>query len=362
MHKHDQIYRDLLNRTGGSIIKLAKVADSSPDPVERAVARGAILDGGKGSGNFGHKGRPGQRGGSGAGGGSGAASGSQSSPTGTGSAERSLNKSSLRSSMSAQSKVCFQKAKQYPEGSHEREIYEQFGKTMSEPLQGRPTPEESKKMTEKFLSNVSSQLKPYAVDRYKRDLANEPKITNDLCDISEDLGTGMFGLGFRLKKASDSSDGGCRIADKIQENMDKAKKSGHPITYEQATEQLSDMVRYTQACTPENLVRNFKKTDAALKAKGYKPVKVKNTWETFSVENPYRGVNCVYETPDGTKFELQFHTAESLVGKEVQHGWYEEQRSPRTPEPRKIELGKRMYSNMASMTAPNGIGDIKNFP
>ncbi len=86
MHKHDKILSDILDRTGGSVIALARVADSAPDPLERAVARGAILDGsaikntvggadkriqtgynvdgGPGSGNHGHAGNPGHRGGS----------------------------------------------------------------------------------------------------------------------------------------------------------------------------------------------------------------------------------------------------------------------------------------------------------
>lgn len=69
MHKHDQILCRILERTGDSVIALARVADSSPDPLERTIARGALVDGGPGSGNFGHKGRPGQIGGSGGGGG-----------------------------------------------------------------------------------------------------------------------------------------------------------------------------------------------------------------------------------------------------------------------------------------------------
>lgn len=64
MHKHDRILADLLKRTGGNVFEMARVADSSPDPLERSIARGALVDGGPGSGNFGHAGRAGKRGGS----------------------------------------------------------------------------------------------------------------------------------------------------------------------------------------------------------------------------------------------------------------------------------------------------------
>ena len=161
----------------------------------------------------------------------------------------------------------------------------------------------------------------------------------------------------RVQGRTDSSDGGCRIADKIAGDM---KSDG--LTYQQAVDSIGDIVRYTMACTPENLVDNFLKTKTALEGRGYETVKVKNTWETYSEQRPYRGVNCNFKTGDGTTFEIQFHTAESLVGKEVQHGWYEEQRSPRTPESKKAELSARMYENMSGMEAPREVGRIGNYP
>jgi len=258
--------------------------------------------------------------------------------------------------------MCKEKAKQWPAGSEEREIYERYEGIMSKPQAGRPTEAESKALTKKFLGNISSKLKPYAVEKYKKDLANEPKITNDLCDIADDLGTEMFGLEYRLKKASDSSDGGCRVADKIAETMSERRADGTYPTYEEAADNLSDLVRYTQACTTDNLVEHFEKTQKALEAKGYKTVKVKNTWDSYSIKKAYRGVNCVFESPTGTRFELQFHTPESLVGKEVQHPQYEEQRKPETAQKRKDELGNIMYNNMSGLKRPRNIERIKNFP
>lgn len=267
------------------------------------------------------------------------------------------NRKALEESNRREAQACLRKAQQWPAGSQERHMYEMYADIFSKPMATRPTPEESKALTQKFLGNISTKLKPAAVERYKSDLANEPQITSDLCDIADEIGTGMYGLGFRLKKASDSSDGGCRIADKIAEDMEDKKCS-----YEKAVAGLSDMVRYTQACTLDNMVDNFHATDAALRKKGYEPVKIKNSWNSYSVERPYRGVNCVYRSPSGTLFELQFHTAESLAGKEVQHGQYEEQRKPETPLARKQELGRIMYKNMSSLTAPRGIENIKQYP
>lgn len=275
---------------------------------------------------------------------------------GAGAKERDKNIQDLDKSMKEAAEMCKRAARDKRESEVARAAYENFAKVLSEPQQGAPTPEESKKLTEKFLSNISKKLKPYAVKKYQRDLANEPAITKDICEIADSIGARMFGLGFRLKKASDSSDGGCRIDEKIQDDM----KDG--LTYEQATDKLSDLVRYTQACTPGNLVSNFKKTVAELERKGYKPVKIKNSWKSFNIENAYRGINCVFESPTGTKFELQFHTPESFATKEVNHGEYEEQRSPNTKKERKDELGRIMYNRAKKMQVPKDIEQIENYP
>lgn len=63
MHKHDIVMRKVLD-SSKSILDVMRIADSSPDPMERMVARGILADGGPGSGNHGHGGRPGQVGGS----------------------------------------------------------------------------------------------------------------------------------------------------------------------------------------------------------------------------------------------------------------------------------------------------------
>lgn len=275
--------------------------------------------------------------------------------------EARKNKKMLQTSNMEMADTCFERAKEWPEGSDERKIYDRYAESLSHSQPKRPTEEESKTMTQEYMKNISKSLKPYAIARYKKDLENEPQITKDICDIADELGTEMFGLDYRLKKASDNDKGVCRIDEKIRQDMKDATDNHEELTYEQAVDNLGDLVRYTQACTPENLQKNASKTLKALEAKGYKIVKVKNTWETFNQKNPYRGVNCSVVSPTGTKFELQFHTAESLVCKEVQHGWYEEARTESTSEERKNELNKRMYENATSMKKPENIGKLKSY-
>ena len=251
---------------------------------------------------------------------------------------------------------CRQEAEKLPEGSDSRKEYENFAVILQSPLPGRPTEEESKAFSEQYLSNISSQLQEDAVNYYRRCVATEPSITADLFEIAEHIGTEMFGVEFRLKSAGETSGGVCRIADKITEYYDTAAAAGAPITYREAAEMVTDIIRYTQLGTPDTLVYNYLYTKTLLEAKGYKFIKVKNTWQTYTVKAPYRGVNVKVQSPyDGIIFELQFHTAESLVVKMAEHVTYEVVRDPRTPVEEKAKLQKKSYELYDRLTEPEAV-------
>jgi hypothetical protein len=69
-------------------------------------------------------------------------------------------------------------------------------------------------------------------------------------------------------------------------------------------------------------------------------------------------VNTQIEAPSGIVFELQFHTAESLVTKSIAHGMYEITRDPRIPETEKVDLLKQSYELYDRLTVPDGISEI----
>lgn len=288
-----------------------------------------IADGGKGSGNFGHKGRPGQRGGSGSG--------------GAGGSKMVTPKKSAAVLAERQNRLMAEAKEVKRDG------------IMSST---KPSPAETKAMQAKFLGNVSDKLKPYAKKMYEKAVKTEPKITSDICDIVNHVGATTFGLGFRLKKASDAADGRCRIEDKIQEIIQDYADNGKKISYEEATDQINDIVRYTVGSTADNLVDDFESVKAELEAKGYKCKEIKNKWDTYNEKKQYRGVNTTFESPEGVQFELQFHTAESLDCKENQHAQYEEWRNPDVTPERKAELGSIMYENAKSLTRPKNVERI----
>ena len=203
------------------------VADQSCSFSEKQTAR-AILndpsafdrflesDGGKGSGNFGHKGRPGQRGGSGAGGG-----GSK--------APKGLSFEQQKARWGAMS------PKQYSE----------------------------MKLAE-FPDGVNPEVRAV----FEKAAKSEPAITDAMQRHAQACGAEMDGLEFRMKD-------GDSFMRKVRKD---AQEHGHQGQLK-AAGKLYDAVRYTQVSDEKNLVANAKKTLTNLKAEGYNVVGVKNTWK-----------------------------------------------------------------------------------
>ena len=126
----------------------------------------------------------------------------------------------------------------------------------------------------------------------------------------------------------------------------------------EAAASMKDVNRYTMKLGEDNFASGYEKTMKTLESQGYEVVRVKNTLANPNA--PYRGVNTNIKSPDGSIWELQFHTAKSLEVKEVNHKLYETQRLDKTPAAKKAELGATMAQNAASIPTPKNIEKIVN--
>lgn len=182
---------------------------------------------------------------------------------------------------------------------------------------------------------------------------NEPQITADLQDIisktsgniNYDVGNGKTALDFR-KKGFDSLE--------RKMNSDLKEKSLDDImngTY--------DIVRYTDLVESDKFVDDYYKIMDELTKKGYKVQRVKNTFNDDT--KSYKGVNTVVESPTGYKFELQYHTPESMKVKEINHKLYEKERLDTTSKEEKIRLGNEMIENSRKLKPIPKIDKINNF-
>lgn len=182
----------------------------------------------------------------------------------------------------------------------------------------------------------------------------ETGITKDLQEIigstngtiAYDVGNGKTALDFRLK-------GGGSLKRKITSDFVTG------VDLDDIEKSIYDNVRYTDLVDKDLLVDDYVKIQKQLEDKGYKIVRVKNTFD--NPNSAYRGLNTVVEDPNGYKFELQFHTPESIEIKEKVHVLYEQFRLDSTSTAEKIRLNNEMLKISQSLPDIKNASAIKNY-
>ena len=208
----------------------------------------------------------------------------------------------------------------WKDGSPDKKNYK--GYDLVEPKNPYPKPEDYKTPGE---MPTDEEISAAAAQREKL-VAVEKEITATIIDASDKHGGIMIGLAYRFKSVK-------AMAGKI--NRERGDR-----TAQQAAEEMSDVIRYTTTFTPENYVAGAKATIDDLQAAGYQ-LTVKNYWKSG---DPYQGINIAAVHPDGTRFELQFHTPQSAVEKEKIHKDYEEYRTELDPDKR-----RKIYDRMVRL-------------
>lgn len=117
-------------------------------------------------------------------------------------------------------------------------------------------------------------------------------------------------------------------ADRIKEKLWDKTENRVGLTVADAAGQVKDAIRYTFRFEANVYVRGYAEVKERLESAGCRMTYGRNDWLT----NPeYKGVNTRWVAPDGGRFELQFHTPESLDAKENRtHRAYRPLRSPGT--------------------------------
>ncbi|MBO5069462.1 MAG: minor capsid protein [Roseburia sp.] len=175
---------------------------------------------------------------------------------------------------------------------------------------------------------------------YDKALRAELEISKTVKSIADMHEMDMAGFEYRLK-GKDS------FLRKIRSNYDPAGN-----VYE-----VKDIIRFTYTADPQYLAEKTLKCIDAYAEKGYNTIEVKNYW--LNRRNPYNGINTVLKTPDGQKFELQYHTPESYSVKDSMHADYEKWRvlDPASEEAKAMR--KKMFEQSQGMQVPEGIERVK---
>ena len=177
----------------------------------------------------------------------------------------------------------------------------------------------------------------------------EEKITEDIRAVErENIGGGWLeGLDHRLK-------GDERVKEKIAEKVEHEPGK----TVATAARQVSDAIRYTFCFDPTSYSDGYRDVARRLEVREYRMIYSKNHW----ADDPeYKGINTRWVTPEGQRFELQFHTAESFHAKEdVTHGPYERLRNALTSDEERRELRSYQREVCSWIAVPEGVEAISD--
>ena len=145
-----------------------------------------------------------------------------------------------------------------------------------------------------------------------------------------------------------------RLKEKIADEM--TAKSW--LTVRQAVDTVADAVRFTLAYTPDRYAEGVRADVERLKAEGFELIQLKNQW----TGDQYKGVNSQWSRREtGLRFEVQFHTAESLEAKELTHKAYERIRSSQASPAERRELEEFQRQVNALVLSPPCTDEIKAF-
>ncbi len=175
----------------------------------------------------------------------------------------------------------------------------------------------------------------------------EKAVTELLRKIEQDnpFGGHLVGLDHRLK-------GEDRLKEKIVEHIESEVGS----TVADAAGEISDAVRYTFCFGLEEYVDGHAYVRQILESAGWQMAYSKNHW----MENPeYKGINSRWTSPEGGRFELQFHTPDSFYAKDhLTHRSYERLRAPDTSRAEQHALHDYQREVTSALPEPERITEI----
>ncbi len=130
------------------------------------------------------------------------------------------------------------------------------------------------------------------------------------------------------------------------------------MTIGKALDRVPDAVRFTFTYSPQRYAEGTLSDVERLKSEGFEQIKLKNLW----TDDQYKGINSQWREPEtGLRFEVQFHTPESLAAKELTHKAYERIRSSASHDERQ-ELESFQRQVNALLFIPAGNDEIRDFP
>jgi hypothetical protein len=178
----------------------------------------------------------------------------------------------------------------------------------------------------------------------------EKIVTGHMTDTERENSCGGWLVGLRFARKGEE-----RLKEKIADELGITPA----IKPEDAINKLNDVIRYTFCFESADYAAGYSDVRQRLEAREYRMVYSKNHWRD---DPEYKGINTRWVTPEGQRFEVQFHTAESYHAKhEVTHSSYERIRNRLTSDDERGELEAFQQEVSGWIPIPEGAREIPDY-
>jgi hypothetical protein len=177
----------------------------------------------------------------------------------------------------------------------------------------------------------------------------EPTISSDVQAVEQENRYGGWLEGFDRRLKGE---------DRLKEKIDEKLRFQPDREAAEIIREIPDVIRYTFCLRPETYTAGYYDITQRLESRGYEMYYSKNWWTSPE----YKGINTRWVTPEGQRFEVQFHTPESFhIKQHVTHDSYERVRSRLVADEERTELKAFQREATSRIQVPDGASDISDF-
>ena len=209
-----------------------------------------------------------------------------------------------------------------------------------------------------FKMEMKQSTKENVERLYRETRLFEPLITKDISTVVTEQGNHLEGLIYAVKTASSVENKLERDAEKYAEAKDESDTQFDAV---KSLSKMKDLIRYTEICPHNDIVRTTRETIEKMTESGYVLSGTKNFYEHPFSSTGYKGIHLNFISPYGQEIELQVHSQESFDAKQKGHVLYEQMRSVSVRPEVKNRLRSEAFAIHGAVPDPPGIGQIKDY-
>jgi hypothetical protein len=197
--------------------------------------------------------------------------------------------------------------------------------------------------------DVSPEQRREAAENVRNIADGEPPISNAVLAVASQCPYGAQLAGFEHRRKGED-----RLLEKALDGLEAQPDA----TAEEVVKRIPDAVRYTVCFETSDYVSGYLDMKDSLESSGFSMYYSKNSWN----DPEYKGVNTRWITPEGQRFEVQFHTRESFHAKhEVTHLAYERLRGTQATRSERADLKAFQREVSSRIPVPDRVTEITDY-